>query len=88
MTPVDIITSGIESTQDILYEIGLICVIAGFVISLLITRLYNAHLEKRYERKHSIIMERERLASLGQLMGGIAQSFKAPIMSYRMDLMN
>jgi len=26
-------------------------------------------------------MERERLASLGQLMGGIAQSFKAPIMS-------
>lgn len=81
MTPVDIITSGIESTQDILYEIGLICVIAGFVISLLITRLYNAHLEKRYERKHSIIMERERLASLGQLMGGIAQSFKAPIMS-------
>jgi len=68
MTPVDIITSGIESTQDILYEIGLICVIAGFVISLLITRLYNAHLEKRYERKHSIIMERERLASLGQLM--------------------
>jgi len=48
MTPVDIITSGIESTQDILYEIGL----------MLITRLYNAHLEKRYERKHSIIMEK------------------------------
>jgi len=28
-----------------------------------------------------LLWKRERLASLGQLMGGIAQSFKAPIMS-------
>ncbi|HOM03502.1 MAG TPA: sensor histidine kinase [Acetivibrio sp.] len=81
MTPVDIITSGIESTQHASYAIGLICVIIGFAISLIITSLYNVHLEKRYERKHSIIMERERLASLGQLIGGIAQSFSTPIMS-------
>ncbi|GAE89554.1 sensor histidine kinase [Acetivibrio straminisolvens] len=81
MTPVDIVTSGIDSTKVTLYKIGLVCVAIGFVISLLITHFYNAQLEKRYERKYSIIMERERLASLGQLMGGIAQSFKTPIVS-------
>lgn len=81
MTPINVITSGVNSTRIGLHRISLLCVIIGFVISLLITGFYNDHLEKRYDKKHSIIMERERLASLGQLMGGIAQNFKAPIMS-------
>lgn len=81
MIPIDVVTSGIDSTRVSLYKIGLICVIIGFGISLLFTRFYNAYLEKSYDKKHSIIMERERLASLGQLMGGIAQNFKTPIMS-------
>ncbi len=33
------------------------------------------------EEKHAIMMEQERLASLGQLMGGIAHNLKTPIMS-------
>ncbi len=33
------------------------------------------------EEKHAIIMEQERLASLGQLIGGIAHNLKTPIMS-------
>lgn len=33
------------------------------------------------EEKHAILMEQERLASLGQLIGGIAHNLKTPIMS-------
>lgn len=33
------------------------------------------------EEKHAIIMEQERLASLGQLIGGISHNLKTPIMS-------
>lgn len=33
------------------------------------------------EEKHTILMEQERLASLGQLIGGIAHNLKTPIMS-------
>lgn len=33
------------------------------------------------EEKHAIMMEQERLASLGQLIGGIAHNLKTPIMS-------
>lgn len=36
---------------------------------------------KAIEEKHAIIMEQERLASLGQLIGGIAHNLKTPIMS-------
>lgn len=38
------------------------------------------HLEA-IEEKHLIMMEQERLASLGQLIGGIAHNLKTPIMS-------
>ena len=38
------------------------------------------HLEE-IEEKHKILMEQERLASLGQLIGGIAHNLKTPIMS-------
>ena len=38
------------------------------------------HLEDM-EEKHKILMEQERLASLGQLIGGIAHNLKTPIMS-------
>ena len=33
------------------------------------------------KRNHAMLIERERLASLGQLMGGIAHNFKTPIMA-------
>jgi len=33
------------------------------------------------KRNHSLLIERERLASLGHLMGGIAHNFKTPIMA-------
>ncbi|MFZ5352310.1 MAG: HAMP domain-containing sensor histidine kinase [Bacillota bacterium] len=36
---------------------------------------------KEVEEKHEIMMEQERLASLGQLMGGIAHNMRTPIMS-------
>lgn len=38
------------------------------------------HLEE-IEEKHAIMMEQERLASLGQLIGGIAHNLNTPIMS-------
>lgn len=38
-------------------------------------------MDKKYSERHSIALERERLASLGQLIGGIAHNFKTPIMS-------
>ena len=33
------------------------------------------------ERNQNTLMERERLASLGQMIGGIAHNLKTPIMS-------
>jgi len=56
MIPIDVVTSGIDSTRVSLYKIGLICVIIGFGISLLFTRFYNAYLEKSYDKKHSILI--------------------------------
>ena len=38
-------------------------------------------MDKSYSERHAIVLERERLASLGQLIGGIAHNFKTPIMS-------
>lgn len=34
------------------------------------------------KNNQDILMERERLAGLGQLIGGIAHNLKTPIMSY------
>jgi len=81
ITPVFSITKGIKKeTQNILF-IGILCIVFGLVISTLITKVYNSSLDKRYAEKHSIIMERERLATLGQMIGGIAHNLKTPIMS-------
>lgn len=81
MTPVNIITSSVKDAVTHLLLIGLICIAAGFLISLLIIKIYNTYLDKKYSEKHAIVMGRERLASLGQLIGGIAHNFKTPIMS-------
>jgi len=50
------------------------------VISLLITRLYNAHL-KRDMKESTPLLWKGRGLHLWTAYGGIAQSFKAPIMS-------
>jgi PAS domain-containing protein len=44
-----------------------------------ITEIHEAHESLR--RNHEMLMEKERLASLGQLIGGIAHNLKTPIMS-------
>jgi len=64
-----------------LFFIWLICVAVGFILIGFITKLYNTFLDKEYSERHAIALERERLASLGQLIGGIAHNFKTPIMS-------
>lgn len=81
VTPVESITGSVTKVGMRLLIIGLGCIITGFIISILITRFYNKYMDKRYSEKHAIVMERERLASLGQLIGGIAHNFKTPIMS-------
>lgn len=81
MTPVSSITKGITNAGINLIVIGLLCIFAGLIISVVITRVYNSNLDKKYTERHSIDMERERLASLGQMIGGIAHNFKTPIMS-------
>lgn len=81
ITPVSSITKGITSAKRDIIFLGILCIIFGLIISVLITRLYNSYLDKRYAEKHSIVMGRERLASLGQMIGGIAHNLKTPIMS-------
>ncbi len=81
MTPVSSITKGITTARIYLIVIGLLCILAGLIISIVITRIYNSNLDKKYTERHTIAMERERLASLGQMIGGIAHNFKTPIMS-------
>ncbi len=81
ITPVSSITKGITKAMQNILFIGILCIVFGLIISFLITKLYNSNLDKRYAEKHSIIMERERLATLGQMIGGIAHNLKTPIMS-------
>mgnify|MGYP000864631983 CR=1 FL=1 len=81
ITPVSSITKGISKAMQNILFIGILCIVFGLIISFLITKLYNSNLDKRYAEKHSIIMERERLATLGQMIGGIAHNLKTPIMS-------
>jgi len=94
ITPVASITTSVTNAGMRLFFIGLICVAVGFILIGFITKLYNTFLDKKYSERHSIAMERERLASLGQLIGGIAHNFKTPIMSISggleaiMDLIN
>ena len=81
MIPVASITTSVTEAGRRLFFIGLICVAVGFILIGFITKLYNTFLDKKYSERHSIALERERLASLGQLIGGIAHNFKTPIMS-------
>ncbi|WP_027622512.1 sensor histidine kinase [Acetivibrio clariflavus] len=81
ITPVSSIIKGIKTEMRNIFFIGILCIVFGLIISTLITRVYDSNLDKRYAEKHSIIMERERLATLGQMIGGIAHNLKTPIMS-------
>lgn len=81
ITPVSSIIKGITKEMRNILFIGVLCIVFGLIISVLITKVYNTNLDKRYAEKHSIVMERERLATLGQMIGGIAHNLKTPIMS-------
>lgn len=81
ITPVFSIIRGITNEMQNILIIGILCIIVGLIISVLITKIYNTNMDKRYAEKHSIVMERERLATLGQMIGGIAHNLKTPIMS-------
>ncbi|HPU42230.1 MAG TPA: sensor histidine kinase, partial [Acetivibrio clariflavus] len=81
MTPVSSIIKGIKIEMQNILFIGILCIVFGLIISTLITKVYDSNLDKRYIETHSIIMERERLATLGQMIGGIAHNLKTPIMS-------
>ncbi len=45
------------------------------------TQIFTKHNINQIRNNQSMLMERERLASLGQLIGGIAHNLKTPIMS-------
>ncbi|MFZ5987391.1 MAG: sensor histidine kinase [Bacillota bacterium] len=81
IVPVASIITSVNKAAKRLLIIGIGCIVVGFILTALITRLYNRFIDRSYSEKHSIAMERERLASLGQLIGGIAHNFKTPIMS-------
>lgn len=81
LKPVASITSAITNVGTKIFYLGLIGVTFGFIFSILLVRRYSFSVDKEYSEKHSIMMEQERLASLGQLIGGIAHNFKTPIMS-------
>ncbi|MEN2773548.1 sensor histidine kinase [Acetivibrio clariflavus] len=75
------VTKGIIDVGMKIFFLGLAGVTFGFIFSVFLIRRYNLLMDKKYNERHSILMEQERLASLGQLIGGIAHNFKTPIMS-------
>lgn len=81
ITPVASITKEVTSVKTYLSLISLLSIILGLALADVFTRIYNSSLDKRYAERNSIAMEKERLASLGQMIGGIAHNFKTPIMS-------
>lgn len=81
ITPVSVIRTSVTEAGMRLFFIGLGCVVLGLVLIGMATAFYNRYLNRSYSERHSIALERERLASLGQLIGGIAHNFKTPIMS-------
>ena len=81
ITPVASITKGITDVGMVIFFLGLAGVTLGFIFSVFLIRRYSFSVDKKYTERHSILMEQERLASLGQLIGGIAHNFKTPIMS-------
>lgn len=81
ITPVATTTKGITDVGMVIFFLGLAGVTLGFIFSVFLIRRYSFSVDKKYTERHSILMEQERLASLGQLIGGIAHNFKTPIMS-------
>jgi len=81
ITAAEFFTSGITDIGMKIFFLGLVGVTFGFVFTVLLIKRYSFSADKKYTKRHSIMMEQERLASLGQLIGGIAHNFKTPIMS-------
>jgi len=81
ITPVSVIRTSVTEAGMRLFFIGFGCVVLGLILVGMATAFYNRYLNKSYWERHSVALERERLASLGQLIGGIAHNFKTPIMS-------
>ena len=75
------VTKGITDVGMKIFFFGLACVTLGFIFSVFHIRRYSFSVDKKYNERHAILMEQERLASLGQLIGGIAHNFKTPIIS-------
>ena len=75
------VTRGVIDVGMKMFFLGLAGVTFGFIFSVFLIRRYSFTVDKKYNERHSILMEQERLASLGQLIGGIAHNFKTPITS-------
>ncbi|HPT90734.1 MAG TPA: sensor histidine kinase [Acetivibrio sp.] len=86
MTPIDLVTKGIRDASNNLLNIGIICIALALLLSIVIISIYSYESEKKFNKKHAILMERERLASLGELIGGIAYNFRTPISSIEQGL--
>lgn len=75
------VTEGITDVGMYIFFLGLAGMTFGFIFTVFLIKRYSFTVDKKYNERHSILMEQERLASLGQLIGGIAHNFKTPIMS-------
>lgn len=81
MTPVDYVIEDIKNTAQKFALVGFLSIFMGFILTVLVTKFYSSFIQRKYSEEHMVLLERERLASLGQLIGGIAHNFKTPIMS-------
>jgi len=86
LTSVDLVTKEIKDARENLFSIGILCIAAAFFITIIITNIHSFDSERKFNKKHAILMERERLASLGELIGGIAYNFRTPISSIQQGL--
>lgn len=64
-----------ENGASFLYMLLLLLVSDFFII------YYQRKMKEKLERNQEILVDKERLSSLGQLIGGIAHNLKTPIMS-------
>jgi two-component system NtrC family sensor kinase len=81
LTPEASIMGAITKAGKKIFYHGLGIVAFGFALSILLVKKYRFSVDRKYNEEHSRIIEQERLASLGQFIGGIAYNFKTPIMS-------
>lgn len=86
MTSIDLVTKGIKDARENLFFVGILCTAVALLISIVITNIYSFDSERKFNERHAILMERERLASLGELIGGIAHNFRTPISSIEQGL--